>query len=415
VTDSTHPATRTDTRPRPLRRSASVITGFCAVALVLASCGTPSATIDTSPAPAGVPPGQGLTGTAGTWASLVMGHLSDPLNTFGELFTLAGCTTSGCTTGRWALATPPGVASNGGIMITGNPDGGLTAGFGISLDLRFSPLAETTDGGSVWAPGILPAALVAAPDSLAASGPARRLALVSTGAGEVLASGPDLDTWRLLVREPAVAASTSGTGCRLGPLTGVAITSSGDDLVAGTCTGGGRAGIFRVGVAGRVTPVDAVGPRLPPSAGSVVRVVRLVVTTGGVVALLSAGSGRGANLYLATSVDDAATWTVSAPFATDGRPVRSAGVTRDGGFAVLLGAAVRSAAVCAPGAPWRTLPAPPSAAVVAARPDGGLDALVPAGAKLEVDALGTDAWSRSQVVDVPIEFGSTSAGGGAPN
>lgn len=345
-----------------------------------------------------------------------MGQFDDPLNTFGELFYQAACTVPGCTSSRWSLVTPPGVASNGGIMIAGNPDGALTAGFGVSLDLTFSPLAETTDHGSAWTAGILPAGLVPVPDSLAASGPGRRLALVSTRGGEVQASGTDLSTWTPLVQHRALAASAHSAGCALGRLTAVTITAAGDDLVAGTCTGGGRAGVFRLGAAGSSGAVTEVGPRLVDGPGGAIRIDRLVAAGSTISALIVEGggaasdTGEGSTLYLATSADDAATWTVSAPLATGGRAVSATSVTPIGGFVVLLGSrgGVETAHVVAPGVLWQPLPAPPrGTSVVAARPDGLFDALIPVGGRLDVDSLAHGSWIRSQVVHLPIQYGST--------
>ncbi len=391
-----------------------------AFALVLASCGSPAPAPDASPRPAGLPPAQALPGSGGTWATLAMGRVGDPLNTFGELFYRPGCAPgSGCSSGAtWSLATPPGVASNGGIMIAANPDGGLTAGFGVSLDLRFSPLAESTDAGSVWSGGILPVALAAEPDALAASGPAHRLALSAespVGTGGVYAAGTDLSTWSLEATRFAVTVAATRAGCTLGALSAVAVTASGDDLVAGDCTGGGRAGVFRVGADGRPDVVAAVGPRVSAGSGEPVRVLRLVATGTGVSALVAAGAGAGARLELATTDDGTASWTVSSPLAT-GRPVVSTSVTSAGGFVVLLGGAPgRAVAVAAPGLAWRPVPAPPTGTAVIASlaDDRTLEALVPSGALLDVDLLGTSGWRRVQQLDVPIQYGSTSAGGGA--
>jgi hypothetical protein len=105
---------------------------------------------------------------------------------------------------------------------------------------------------------------------------------------------------------------------------------------------------------------------------------------------------------------------VSTTFAT-GRPVTATSVTPAGGFVVLLGGEQRGAAVVStPGGAWRTLPDPPvGTAVIAATPEGSLDALVPSGVTLDVDSLAAGGWARVQQLDVPIQYGSTSAGGGS--
>jgi len=141
-----------------------------------------------------------------------MGHLDDPLNTFGELVYRPPCTgVATCVPGAWVLATPPGVASNGGLFAGVDPNGTLSAGFGAALDLTFSPLAATADAGSNWETGALPAALVPVTDALTTSG-RNRLALVSSGGGQVLSSGADLSTWAVLARRPQIVAAASHSG-----------------------------------------------------------------------------------------------------------------------------------------------------------------------------------------------------------
>lgn len=406
------------------RRHLPALSGIGAVAIVLAACGSTTPSTDASPVPAGLPAAQSLPGSGGTWATLAMGHHDDPLNIFGEVFYRSGCAdASSCSGGpHWSLATPPGVASNGGIMVAANPDGGMTTGFGVSLDLRFSPLAETTDAGSVWTGGILPVALAGVPDALAASGGTQRLALAAPAPlanGGVFVNTNGLSTWTRLADRGAVISAASAAGCVLGSLSAVAITAQDDDLVAGDCNWSGRAGIFRVGRAGRSVPVAAIGPRVPSADDAEVRVVRLVAIGGVLSALVRQEAGNRSWLELATSTDAAATWTVSARFAT-ARSILATGVTSTGGFVVLLGGdgsggGRGQAAVAEPGLPWSVLATPPvnTAVISYGAGDGAIEALVPSGSVLDVDRLGTAGWQRVQELQVPLQFGSSSAGGGS--
>ena len=97
------------------------------VAGLLAGCsGASTGAGDASVGP-GIPLASStVTGTT-TWATLPMGHLDDPLNTFWQLLALTGGPS-------WALATPPGVASNGGLVAGAGPSSVL-AGFEPSQDL----------------------------------------------------------------------------------------------------------------------------------------------------------------------------------------------------------------------------------------------------------------------------------------
>ena len=75
-----------------------------------------------------------------------MGGPAASHNNFWQLFVRPAGTTT------WRLATPPGVASNGGLVITGLGTGPVVAGFRPSQDLSYSPLATTRDNGTAWTP-----------------------------------------------------------------------------------------------------------------------------------------------------------------------------------------------------------------------------------------------------------------------
>ena len=81
-----------------------------------------------------------------TTVVFAMGKFDDPSNTFYELFTHQAGTTT------WALATPPGVADNGGLVVGSSAAGSLTAGFLPSVDLTFSVLAHSIDGALTGVP-----------------------------------------------------------------------------------------------------------------------------------------------------------------------------------------------------------------------------------------------------------------------
>jgi hypothetical protein len=340
-----------------------------------------------------------------------MGHLDDPVNTFWQLFARSGCVASGCTsTGGWELATPPGVASNGGLIFASTAPGALTVGFGPSLDLQFSPVAETTDGGSTWSPGVLPGALDTVPDALAGSGSSLRLALLSGHRGEVVSSTGDLDTWQPMLTERSLATATGLSGCALDALTAVDLGpgtgSSPQAYAGGACTHGATVPIYRL-ERGTGLPV---GPRLRTSAGTPIRVDRLVTTGAGLTALVTTGSGHSAELVLATSTDGSAPWSISSPLATVGRSVESTSLTPTGGMVVVLAGArgSESASVVSTGSSWRALPPlPASTSVVVAEPGEQYEALIGSGSTLDVDALVAGEWHKRASVDVPIQYGSS--------
>ena len=333
-----------------------------------------------------------------TWATLAMGHLDDPFNTFWELLALAGGS-------PWQLATPPGVASNGGLAVTARP-GSVLAGFGPFQDLQFSPLADSADQGSSWGTGLLPAGLALVPDALA-QGTTDSLALLRTGGGAVVASTGDLSTWKPVTTARALARVPALSGCHIAALTAVTLDGNGDALVGASCARGARAGLFAPSSTGWVS----VGPGIPGASGGPVKVVRLDQTPAGTAALVSAGTGATARLFGMWSTNGLRTWTVSDGRLLDGAGLLSTGVTPTGGFVIATGGgeAAPAASVITPTAvQWQALPPPPSGTTsVTATPAGGFDAMVPVQSTLSVYGLGGQGWGRVQQLSVDIQYGSS--------
>ena len=153
-----------------------------------------------------------------------MGGSAASHNNFWQLFVRPAGTSS------WRLATPPGVASNGGLVLTGLASGSVLAGFRPSQDLAYSPLATTKDNGKAWSPGLLDAGLADVPGALAAD-PAsgRLLALLTNGTADM--SGPGGTRWTRLITRHALATSPAGTRCQPGSLTAATFSPSGQPLL----------------------------------------------------------------------------------------------------------------------------------------------------------------------------------------
>ena len=373
---------------------------------ILSAC---SASVDTTAVPPSassaaadpIPLPGSFASPSGTWATIAMGHLNDPLNTFWQLFSLSSSSS------QWALATPPGVASNGGLVASVGPSGSLTAGFGPSLDLRFSPLAQSADQGATWAAGVLPGGLALVPDALATSSGHQDAALLSSGGGEVVASSGDLSSWQTIALTRTLATTSSLTGCGIESLTAVAVRANGDAMAGAACAHGNRAGVLVL----EAGSWHAVGPSLPLPAPAPIRVVRLLATPTGATALISAGTGRSSELFAASSTDGLASWSVSAPLPTPDEHLVSTGVTPSGGLIAVIrhsdGSRTASVIDQVAGG-WQALsPLPAGTAVVAAMPSGGFDALIVDRSTLEVDTLEASGWHQSQAVDVPIQYGSS--------
>lgn len=378
--------------------AAAVITALAGCA---AGCGQ-AASHQASPNVPAVAPSlnTSLATTVGTWAAVVMGDTGTSDNAFSQLFTRPAGSTG------WKLVTPPGVATNGGFVLAGVGSRSLIAGFRPGVDLTFSALTATRDNGTTWQSGSpLQPGLAGVPDALAAAPSGGRMLALLLG-GTLTQSADQGTHWTTLSDLRSLAETPAGRRCSPAGLTAVSLTPAGTPLAAATCTRPGITGIFSY-TAGSW---QAAGPSLPaPLAGTATGVLRLTSTPAGNEALLVAGTGTAASLLTARTGDDGTHWTVSAPLRLGAAAVRSSGFGAAGtAWAVLTDG--RAETISGQATTWRALPAvPPGTAALAPGPGGGFDALAVSGSKLTVWRLspGTSAWTRTQVINVPIEYGSS--------
>ena len=211
-------------------------------------------------------------------------------NQFWELFARAAASD------RWELVTPPGVASNGGLVAAGGP-ATLSVAFRPSQGLTFSPLAVTRDAGKTWRTGLIHAPVASDPDALAA-GAGTMLALL--GDGTVEQGGDGRASWIRLAAPDAIASSAAGRQCHVTSLTAVAYAPSGTPLAAASCARPGITGIFaRSGNTWQALAGPVLGGAL---AARQVTVLRLTGTAAGDIALLQARAGE--RRHPARSVDE---------------------------------------------------------------------------------------------------------------
>lgn len=379
----------------------AVIAALLPAVMLAAGCAGAPAT--PAPATQAAPPSPALNTSldtaAGTWAAVVMGGSAARYNNFWQLFIRPAGST------RWKLVTPPGTADNGGLVLAADGGQGLVTGFRPSQDLTFSPLIQTSDGGQAWSSlNPLDAALASTPDSLAVRpGGGQMLALLAEGTVQMAAPGGT--TWTTLASQRALAVTPAGRACGLQALTAAAFTPSGSPMLGGTCTQPGAVGLF---TAGNGTWQSA-GPALPPAmARKDVTVVRLTRTAQGMTALLAAGSGPDASLLAAWSADGVH-WTLSPPLSLHGAATTSASFGP--GTAVAIITSSHQGLVISAGAHWQPLPPlPAGSATLAPGPGGATGALAVDRGTLTVWQLaprGT-AWTKVQVINVPIPYGSSS-------
>jgi hypothetical protein len=388
------------------RTSGLVATGLALMGLLAAACGsTPAASTRQAIAPPAPPLATSFAATGASWAVVEMGGSAAQHNNFWQLFVQPASST------RWRLATPPGVADNGGLVVTGAGGGSMVTGFRTSQDLTFSPFAASSNGGTNWSPtvGPLTPGLAAAPDALAATPAGQVLAL--TKGGEVEFGSKSGTSWKRLASAKTVAATAAGRACGLTGLTAAAFSSAGAPMLAASCSHPGTVGIFGDTGSGWFPA----GPARPTVLASTelahenIAVVRLAAAGPGVTALLRAGSGKDTSLIAAWSHGINSPWTLSAPLRVGARQLTSTAVGPGGSLGVTLDG-TQGETLAGPGASWRALPALPRwTATLALGPGGQADAVT---AHLGTFAdyrltPGRTGWSLAQTIKVDIPYGSS--------
>jgi len=393
------------------RRRTALASGLACAGLIAAGCSSsPTASTGQAAAPAAPLLATSFAAAAGAgWAVVQMGGPAAQHNNFWQLFVRQAGTT------RWRLATPPGVADNGGLVVAGDGGGSMMTGFRPSQDLTFSPLAASSNGGTSWSPaGPLTPGLAAAPDALAAT-PAGQVIALTKGGGVVFGSKSGT-AWTHLASAKTVAATPAGKACGLTGLTAAAFSRAGVPMLAASCSHPGTVGIFGDTGSGWFPA----GPARPPAlAREDIAVVRLAAAGPGVTALLRAGSGKDTSLIAAWSRGIDSPWALSAPLHVGARQLSSTAIGPGGSIGVTLNAA-HGEILAGPGASWRALPALPRwAATLALGPGGQADAitahvgtfsdyrLTPGSSGSSPGGSGPGRWTLAQTIKVPIQYGSS--------
>ena len=377
-----------------------------AATALLAGCGSaaPAASGPAAEAPPGGAPflATSLTTAAGAWAVVVMGGSVATEDNFWQLFVRpAGSST-------WKLVTPPGTPDNGGLVLAGGGAQSLITGFRPSQFLTFTPLTLTRDAGQAWSSaGPLDAALADVPDALAAAPGTAATLLALTAGGTAVLAAPGYTSWTTLTTQRSLAATPAGRRCGLEDLTAAAFAPPGTPLLGGTCDHPGTAGIFaRTGGTWHAT-----GPALPAAlAGQDITVSRLTQTGQGLAALLTAGTGPAATLLAAWSADDGGQWTLSPPLPLHGAALASASFGPGGTAAVII-TGRHGEVIASTGSSWQLLPTlAAGTATLTPGSDGTADALAVNRGTLTIWHLtpGATEWTRTQVINVPIQYGSSS-------
>jgi hypothetical protein len=324
-----------------------------------------------------------------------MGHLDDPKNTFWEEFTLASAAD------QWVERTPPDVADNGGLVTAPTSDG-VVVGFRPSADLKFSPLASTSDGGATYTPGLLSDGLAGVPDALSVAANGHAAALTST---QVLTSAAMLSAWEPVTTLSAISTSSVGQACGVQQLTGVLVTDNGL-FVGAACSSPGVVGLLEHSGSAFISA----GFYLPAADASArIEVLRLVQYKGTIAVLLGVRTGASTGYVAAWNpAPGSAAWTVSPPLTMTGT-LASTAVTEDGSYAVVTSdnGALQAAVIAERGGSWTRLPPPPAGTATLAVSKLRTDALVVDSATLVDYQLSDGQWINVQTTQVAIPYNSS--------
>jgi hypothetical protein len=401
------------------RTGTAAAAGLLGLAVALSGCGS-------RPAPGAGQPAAGITEPAlatsmvapggASWAVVLMGASAAQHNNFWELFVRPAGGTA------WKLATPVGVASNGGILAAAAGSGSVMVAVRPSQDLTFTPLAQTADAGSAWSQdNVFDSGIADSAGALAGSPSGKLLALTESG---VIDTGSGAGaSWHRLTTQGALAGTGAGRACGLTRVTTVDWTPSGAPLLGGDCRKAGVAGIFTLTGGGwrsaglRLTGALATDPA---------SVVGLTTAGSRMTALLAVGTGAATGVVAAWSADDGTSWTLSAELpaglaaTSTGTASRQPSVSfgPDGSAAVAfggkhVGSANRGAVIGWQAAAWQRLPVLPADTVtIAATPSGTPEALTAHLGTLKAWQLSTTSggahWQLLQTVGVSVPYGSSS-------
>jgi hypothetical protein len=348
-----------------------------------------------------------------------MGDLGQPVNTFWQLFFRR----EGART--WSnQVEATATATNGGLVLA--PAGrSLLVGVRPSQLLTFTPLISTADAGRSWSTGLISEGLASRPTALAMTAGGEVFALVNgRGGPELLTNTGGLSSWHALVTSKALAASPLSSPCDPGPLTAVGYVrvstsrSAGggppDYPVIGTsCRRPGVVGIFQQ----VMSAWQIAGPTLPPGSGQA-QVLGLFPSEETLAALIGLSGGltaSGGTSLLAAWAPFRKHWVSSASLLlAKGDRLLSYGATPAGGLFVLVarpGGGDELAVAAATSLAWQRLPPPPpGTTTVAFGPGSTVDALAAGRSVLTVWHLASNVrtWAKSQVVQVAIQYGSSS-------
>jgi hypothetical protein len=275
-------------------------------------------------------------------------------------------------------------------------------------------VAESSNGGRAWSPGVLPSPLVATPNALAVGPKGEVLAVVADAGQRVLVAPANLSIWRTLTSTMTLKPVTSA--CDPQEITAAAFTAVSQPLLGLACAGAGEVGILAplFSTNGKQSGWHEIGPSLTASDGAPA-VVRLTSTIDGIAGLAEVRTEKRTSLVAFWGQGSLDQWSESVPITVPSGWTLKATATGGGsgrGVAVLLGSGEqrRVEEVAGPGARWASLPEAPRGASGVAEIGLEVDTFVVTNSRLAVWKWesGVSQWSEVASISVPIPYGSSS-------
>ncbi len=329
------------------------------------------------------------TGAAQATTVLTVGNLSSPYDRFSNLVVERGS--------KWTVETPPGVATNGGLVMASFGPRLVTATIPSQL-LRFTPLASTNDG-TTWTPGLFDGSIRSAPNALTQR---RGVTALLDTQGRLLES-TDGTHWRTVGLPRSLQKHVLGQRPCRGRLVAVALTSGGP-VFGRSCSGPVRSSVITPTANGTSMSAVSATPR---------STLRLEATSIGLRELVWLPKERSIELH---SITAGTTWHDSVVAHARLNKVTATAVSINGAVAVLGREGSRSALVVIKpsGATSRYDTLPRNARAVVFSPSGTVQVLsVVDHVRREIASLVTvwnlvgERWVKATSFGVQVPYGSS--------
>lgn len=347
--------------------------------------------------------GSSVTTASGTFATLAMGHLSDPLNTYWQIFD-EPLTSKSFTDETVALA----VGTNGGILLGANAATTFEVATRPSVKLTFTPVLENNGkSASSWTP----VAPLSKTTTAFSQHNGASVAILGLSSDATLVESPSLGAnWRALVTLRAIQQSATFARCEPSAMTAATFDSAGDPVIGVACAKSSVLGLYKL-VGGSWHQLSS-STTMSPGMTSVLYLTSNHGTAVGIVCVTSNGSEHLYDIAHGTgTVKSSSLGVVHGPLT-----IKGMGATPQGGVWITYAGAhngVTGLLAVSHAGPSTTIPnISSSVATLSVHQDGSVEALSLAdgGNAIQVASLETTptaTWRTLKVTHLAIPYGSS--------